>query len=307
MARTTRKRKAKSARATSAGAKSATAKSAKATSAQRDPFRLRRPAEAAAKTNPLVHIIRKGVKCDTEKRGFTRPRGRSPTRIVVDASEGFIPLWARGTTLRWRIRESSLESFEDPDAAQDAIEELLGESILKWGDAAPVRFSKRDDAWDFEIVMRKGDDCDINGCTLASAFFPDAGRHKLLLYPKLFEQSRREQVDTIVHEIGHVFGLRHFFALVEEKEWPARTFGKHHKFSIMNYGKDSKLTSADKSDLKKLYQLAWAGSLTHINKTPIRFVKPFHTTGDMAESVVAVGQIQTVVEAPRRRAPRRRR
>jgi hypothetical protein len=47
----------------------------------------------------------------------------------------------------------------------------------------------------------------------------------------------------------------------------------------MNYGPDSRLTEADKTDLKKLYQLAWSGQLTHINGTPIKFVKPFHTIG----------------------------
>ena len=49
-----------------------------------------------------------------------------------------------------------------------------------------------------------------------------------------------EQVETLVHEIGHVFGLRHIFALISETEWPAEIFGKQVKFSIMNYGGDIK-------------------------------------------------------------------
>jgi hypothetical protein len=281
-----------------------TAKSAGTKSAERNPFKLRKPDEAMHEAEPLVHIIRKGVRCDTERRGHPTPRGRPPLEIVVDASEGFIPLWERGTTLRWRFRESSLQAFEDPEAAKAAIERLLGEAIFAWGDAAPVKFAKRNDAWDFEIVMRRGDDCDVNGCVLASAFFPDAGRHKLLVYPKMFTQTKKEQIETLVHEIGHAFGLRHFFAQVSETAWPSQIFGRHKKFSIMNYGKASKLTKDDKADLKKLYQLAWAGQLSRINGTPIRFVKPFHTIGDPAENVVAVGQIQTVVESPGRRGRR---
>jgi hypothetical protein len=272
-----------------------------ASSAAADPFRLRRPGVAARDAKPLVHIIRKGVRCDTEKRGHETSRGRSPLEIVVDASEGFIPLWAKDTTLRWRFRDSSFEVFDDPAAAKSKVEKLLGEAILAWGDAVPVKFAKKSDAWDFEVVMRQGDDCDDNGCVLASAFFPDAGRHKVILYPKMFTQSKKEQLETLVHEIGHIFGLRHFFAQVSEGAWPSEVFGTHHKFSIMNYGDDSALTKADKSDLRKLYQLAWAGELTEINGTPIRFVKPFHMIGDAAESVVAVGQIQTVVQSPRKR------
>jgi hypothetical protein len=260
-----------------------------------NPFRRAPTTKAEDLDKDTVHIIRPNVRCDTESRGHTTPRGRSRLEIVVDASEGFIPLWAKNTTLRWRFRDSSFAGLEDPAAAKAAVEKLLGECILAWGDAAPVKFAKRSDSWDFEIVMRAADDCDASGCVLASAFFPDAGRHKLLLYPQMFEQTRKEQIETLVHEIGHIFGLRHFFALVSETEWPAKVFGKHHKFSIMNYGEDSKLTSYDKSDLKRLYQLAWSGELTKINGTPIRFMKPFHASGVTAEAPVAIAAMRTVV------------
>jgi hypothetical protein len=260
-----------------------------------NPFKRLSTASAKKAEAKDVHIIREGVRCDTEKRGHTTPRGRTPLEIVVDASEGFIPLWAKGTTLRWRFRNSSFAVFENPAAAKAAVEELLGQAILKWGDSAPVKFAKRDDAWDLEVVMRSTDDCDDNGCVLASAFFPDAGRHKLVLYPRMFEQPLEEQVETLIHEIGHIFGLRHFFALVSETNWPAEIFGEHEKFSIMNYGNDSKLTAQDKFDLKRLYQMVWAGQLTEINGTPIRIVKPFHTSGAATESALAIAATRTVV------------
>jgi hypothetical protein len=233
-----------------------------------------------------VHVFGNKVVCDTDSLGHATRRGLTPLEIVVDASEGFIPLWAPDTTLRWRFRERSIAFFEKPTAAKNEIRRLLGEGLLAWGGAAPVKFAEKEDAWDFEIVVRKADDCDVNGCVLASAFFPDAGRHELVMYPKMFGESAKEQLDTLVHEIGHIFGLRHFFAKLKENAWPSEIFGKHHPFSIMNYGNQSQLTDDDKSDLKRLYEMVWKGELTHINGTPIRLFKPFHAHGIGQQSLV---------------------
>jgi hypothetical protein len=250
-----------------------------------NPFKWRTRRDGQANED-LVHVLKGGFRCDTERRGHLTPHGRSPLEIVVDASEGFVPLWEENTTLRWTFRESSLQAFEDPAAAAQAIETLLGKAVLAWEDAAPVKFARQDDAWDFEIVVRNADDCDISGCVLASAFFPDPGRHELVLYPKMFEQNEEEQVETLAHEIGHVFGLRHFFAQISETRWASEIFGKHSKFSIMNYGEDSKLTADDRKDLKRLYELVWAGQLTEVNGTPIRLMGPFHNSGSSPQSLV---------------------
>ena len=93
----------------------------------------------------------------------------------------------------------------------------------------------------------------------------------------MFSQSKKEQVDTMVHEIGHIFGLRHFFAPDVETRWPSVIFGDHKPFSIMNYGALSELTDTDREDLVTLYQSVWRGQLTKINGTPIQLVRPFHT------------------------------
>ena len=258
---------------------SSTNKTRPAAARRANPFEAKKPDTAAREAQGEVHVFGRGAVCDTESRGHSTPRGLSPLEIVLDASEGFIPLWAKNTTLRWRFRESTMKYFERPVAAKAEIRKLFAESILAWGTAVPVKFAERQDAWDFEIVMRKNDDCDANGCVLASAFFPDGGRHTLDLYPQMFAQTRKEQIETMVHEIGHVFGLRHFFANVSEKAWPSQIFGTHKPFSIMNYGNKSVLTPEDSADLKRVYQMSWSGQLTKINGTPIKLVKPFHTIG----------------------------
>jgi hypothetical protein len=276
-----------------AAAKSASRKpraTKKTTRAKRtNPFQPRKPEEAGRERESQVHVYGPKAVCETERRGHATPGGRSLHEIVVDASEGFIPLWAYGQTLRWRFRRSSMTFFQNQTAAMNEVRNLLGEALVAWGDAAPVKFTEQEDNWDFEIVMKAVDNCDINGCVLASAFFPDQGQHKLNLYPQMFAQSRQEQIETLMHEIGHVFGLRHFFADISERAWPSQIFGTHNPFSIMNYGSQSVLTDADRSDLKTLYQLAWSGELTDINSTPVRLVKPFHTLSEFFSNGLANG------------------
>ena len=262
----------------------------------KDAFQLKHTVTENPEAESLVHKLNKGHICNTEARGHSIPNAKSKAEILVDASEGFIPLWEKNTTLRWRFQERSLINFANPTAAKDAIKQLLGEALELWGDAAPIKFKEDTDVWDFEIVVKSGDECSPSGCVLASAFFPDGGRHELTIYPKMFSQPREEQVDTLIHEIGHVFGLRHFFAKELEKGFPAEIFGKHSKFSIMNYGELSRLTENDKKDLKRLYQLAWAGTLKKINGTPIKFVRPFHTFAAITDGAFALKEVPAVVK-----------
>ncbi len=240
-----------------------------------DAFGMRPAASMAEAKKDQTHVYGDKVVCNTDSRGLPTPKGKSPLEIVLDASEGFIPLWAKDTTLRWRFQERSMAGFTNVAAAKAAVRTLMGEALLLWGDAVPVQFSERQEAWDFEVVMRNADDCTDSGCVLASAFFPDGGRHELVIYPRMFAQTRKEQIDTLAHELGHVFGLRHFFAQVSETAWPSEVFGSHRPFSIMNYGSQSELTNEDRVDLKRLYQAVWRNELTHINGTPIKLVMPF--------------------------------
>jgi hypothetical protein len=227
--------------------------------------------ELAEALEKRVQKLRKGI-CRTDY----RPRESSLAGIVVDATEGFIPLWERNQVLLYRFDAASLAVFLHADDIKAKVTGLLNSAIAAWGDAAPIRFKEHADNSDFEIVIERFDDCTTQGCVLAEAFFPDAGRHRLRIFPQMFQQEEKEQIETLVHEIGHVFGLRHFFATQFESDYPSEIFGENEEKSIMNYGELSQLTEVDKRDLKLLYEGVWSGTLTQINRTPIKLVRPFH-------------------------------
>jgi hypothetical protein len=142
-------------------------------------------------------------------------------------------------------------------------------------DMVPVRFSQRDDAWIFEIVVSPVDECSPERMRSGPRVLPGRLPARADDLPQDVTQPRKEQVDTLAHEIGHTLRLRHFFANVSEQAWPSEVFGTHAAFSITNYGAKSELTDEDRSDLQHLYQLARSGQLTHINGAPIRLVTAF--------------------------------
>lgn len=234
--------------------------------------------KSADEKNPVYHQLTKDYICDTESPGFSTPNRKSLTELVLDASQGFIPLWDKNVTLRWRIQPRSLSETNDPANTRKRLLYLFGSALEQWGTAVPIRFKEDQELWDFEFVIKPFDQCNTHGCVLASAFFPDSGRHVLNVYPRMFSQNTKEQIDTFAHETGHIFGLRHFFAKLKETAWPSEIYGEHNKFSIMNYGELSELTADDRNDLTRLYQEVWSGKLTSINGTPIKKVKPYSMT-----------------------------
>ena len=217
----------------------------------------------------------KKVLCVTDTRGYDQPDNQSIIEIVLDASDGFIPLWDKNVILNWRFDKSFGSYFKDGEAAKQGVRKLFGQAIANWGAACPVKFREDDQVWDFEITMHE-EKCNANGCVLASAFFPGPGQSIFYIYPTMFKQSPQEQLETIEHEMGHVFGLRHFFAKISETKWKSELFGEHNPFSIMNYGEKSMLMPADINDLQHLYELVWNGTLTEINGTPVKKFVSYH-------------------------------
>ena len=234
-----------------------------------DPFKISGQDEAR-----VTGLNRPVVKCNTELK--VPPGTRPNTRILLDVNRNSIPIWDQNMTLHWRFRQDTFLRYDDPESAMERVRDLLAMTLKAWGKAVPVKFIEKNDRWDFEIYIMPENECDDDGCYLATAFFPNSERNELALYPKLFRYSEREQLLTLQHELGHIFGLRHFFARKEEGEDPSVTFGKNSAFTIMNYGGLSKLTKADRDDLAELYTRVWSGELTKFRGKKFKLVRPHH-------------------------------
>ena len=63
--------------------------------------------------------------------------------------------------------------------------------------------------------------------------------------------------NIFLHELGHVIGLRHEFALSEEEEsWAAVRFGTPNPISVMSYTFPPNIQQSDIDDTRRFYNFA---------------------------------------------------
>jgi len=226
-------------------------------------------------TNGVLHpaIVTESVTASIHIDKLNIQVEKNTTKLVVDAQNKNIHLWAPNQTIRWCFDENSFsQKYNNPQHVMNTVSDLIKTALNNW-EFVPLTFQYSINNPHFRVVMHMNDDCDGKGCTLASAFFPQQIT-SLDLYPILFSKNftYADVVNTLEHEFGHVFGLRHYFALTEESFRAAKIFGSHKPQTIMNYGDKSVLTTDDKDDLKTLYEKAWDGSLTAIGGVQIKFI-----------------------------------
>ncbi len=77
----------------------------------KDAFKPRNADDVFNAAEPEKHVFGHSKICSTDSRGYPTPHNRSPAELVLDASDGFIPLWQKDVTLRWRFNEGSMRYF----------------------------------------------------------------------------------------------------------------------------------------------------------------------------------------------------
>jgi hypothetical protein len=177
----------------------------------------------------------------------------SAASILVGLFREF-PRWKPGSTINFA---AYADGYPEPGDAELAALRLW-EAAEEWNEhEVGVNFEwvgKLDEA---TFVLQYGGD---NGTVLASAFFPNSLPLNTLFVYKLALQSTEKYRDMLknifLHELGHVLGLRHEFALDPDRfEGGAVVYGSRNEDSVMSYKFPPKVQKSDITDLRSYYKV----------------------------------------------------
>lgn len=164
-----------------------------------------------------------------------------------------IPRWKSPTTLKWFVDAGTFPSADEATAAAEAFDQAAKE----WNDVAfGITISQTTDkkAANFNLVY------EVNPTdaqrVYARAFFPHQIDEDVVVFKYGMDPANRFKLKNVfLHELGHVFGLRHEFAIDREGEG-ARQFMDSNKDSVMAYNKVPMIQETDKEGLREFYKLA---------------------------------------------------
>ena len=182
-----------------------------------------------------------------------------PERINVGWGP-IIPRWTPSKLLWFAVR-AGFPSDEDFDYTVTSFEEAAGEwNAIDFG----LTFEQTSDrkAANFLVKYIKPTDPKLQR-VLASAFFPNNVEDVLVYDFTLVSQTWRPRLrNTFLHEIGHIIGLRHEFAIKPDRfgngpetEFPAKLFGSENPNSVMSYEDVNEIQDTDREDVVKFYKL----------------------------------------------------
>ncbi|KAL8930896.1 MAG: hypothetical protein Q9211_007194 [Gyalolechia sp. 1 TL-2023] len=194
---------------------------------------------------------------------------RDPAAIMVGL-DTIVPRWKPGSVIKWTAWRMGYDSQRDANYA--AVQ--LRMAANKWNEArVGVTFEYVALAKDANFVVCHGGD---KGTVLASAYFPNqADLNFLYVYTYAFNPGWKENLwKVFLHELGHVLGLRHEFAMKPGAmfEGGAVQVGQSNELSVMNYrAEPPELQPSDVTSTKEFYGLPTG---TKISGTPIKDYVP---------------------------------
>ncbi|QPC69450.1 hypothetical protein NXS19_004842 [Fusarium pseudograminearum] len=177
---------------------------------------------------------------------------------IVVGMHDHIPRWVPGSVVKWAAWRQGFASQEDADYAA----QQLAIAAQAWNDAqVGVTFEWVPLAKDASFVLTHGG---ASGNTLARAFFPGSeDLNYVFVFSYAFNKTWKPHMwNVFAHELGHVLGLRHEFAIGDEqgkmtasKEGPSAVrIDAPDPMSVMNYRNEPPMIQqSDIDSTRKFY------------------------------------------------------
>lgn len=241
-------------------------------------------AEIMKNQNPKYRLLTEAELADALK---TEPEHKAPEKpqsfvcntqsgdtleeLYLGENAGTIELWKKQSVINWSVRVDSFPTFMQ--ARQAAVMTYRAAQI--WNDILEGRVA-------FKFVTRDIDACfqlrygGVGDGVLARAFFPSSWRNSLnfvVVFDTQFDRRFVDQfVPTMLHELGHVLGLRHEHSqselvgrqgpYTEDLDFGLESilFGPNNPKSVMSYNGVPTIQDSDAKYVRKAYDELGDGS-----------------------------------------------
>ncbi|KAM0282073.1 hypothetical protein ACHAO9_010394 [Fusarium lateritium] len=176
-----------------------------------------------------------------------------------------VPRWdvtiVGGRELQYFVKE---ETFPDARKARNAAEKFqaAAKSWTQLQIGIDITETNKQESANFYLVYKINNVLYGEGGALAKAFFPHEVGEDVIVYSYAFEGKNLSVLKNIFqHEIGHILGLRHEFAITGDDmdhraESPvAKQFLLNNYYSVMSYNMPPEMQDTDRDQTIEFYKL----------------------------------------------------